>query len=335
MSISLTHLHTFKFTYSANNLVDIESTAQLKSLIVNGMQAPLILGGGSNLIFTGNYDGHVLRNRLKGIDVVQESDSFIIRVASGENWHQLVEYLIRKNISGLENLALIPGTVGGAPIQNIGAYGVEFEDICLSVTGVHLETGEDITFTNEQCKFDYRESIFKREFSGNFFITEVTLKLSKLWSPSLHYGPLQYLKGNDVQPLDVFREVCRTRQSKLPNVEQIGNAGSFFKNPVITKEHLDALLKEFPSMPFYAYKNNQFKLAAGWLIDKCGLKGYSVGDLQVYEKQALVLINRGQGNANDLLALARQIQDRVYNKFNVRLSPEVRFYQGDSEWFPL
>ena len=335
MSTLLTNVHTFKFPYFADNFFNIQSVEQLKHVIVDGLKNPLVVGGGSNLIFTDNYDGHILLNQLKGIRISQENDCFFVRVASGENWHSLVEYLTRKNIAGLENLALIPGTVGGAPIQNIGAYGVEFKDICYSVAGVYIEDGTDVLFSKEQCQFNYRDSIFKHELAGKVFITEVILKLPKLWFPNLHYGPLQSLRGSDVSLLDVFDEVCRIRCSKLPNVEQLGNAGSFFKNPVISQSHLDDLLKTFPSMPFYTYKDNQFKLAAGWLIDKCQLKGYGVGNIQVYEKQALVLVNRGEGNSHDLLMLARHIQKSVFSKFQVQLSPEVRFYQGDSEWFPL
>ena len=323
-----------------SNSFALEAIAQMQFLLKEEKQLPdliktvnetkrnnlpiLILGGGSNILFCENFDGLVIKVELSGIEVSETADHFILKVAAGENWHQLVESCIVKNIRGLENLALIPGVVGAAPVQNIGAYGVEFEQVCESVDMIDLVTGEVMHLSHGECDFSYRHSIFKTKVMENVLITSVTLKLAKNWQPKNSYGPLKLL-GDTVSAKEIFEQVCQTRMEKLPNPELLGNAGSFFKNPIIDKNQLDELLETYPNAPHYAQPNSTFKLAAGWLIDQAKLKGFQIGGAAVHQKQALVLINKDNASAQDVLNLAWHVRETVKAKFGVSLEHEVRF----------
>lgn len=291
----------------------------------------LLLGGGSNVLFVEDFEGVVIINQLKGIQISEENDCWHIHVQAGENWHQLLETLLNKGIYGAENLALIPGCVGSAPIQNIGAYGLELKDICEYVDVLALETGKVTRLMANQCQFGYRDSIFKHEYQYGHVIISVGLKLTKKWSPKLTYGDLAQLDPNTVTPKQVFDSVCHTRRSKLPDPLVTGNAGSFFKNPVISPEKAHKIKTAYPHCPQYQQADGSIKLAAGWLIDQCGLKGYQIGGAAVHTQQALVLINKQQATGQDIVELARHICHMVVERFGIMLEPEVRFIGKDGE----
>lgn len=311
---------------SIEQLLDCYRQAKIKNLPI------LILGEGSNTLFTEDFDGIVIINRIKAITVTEDSDYWFIHVGAGEIWHQLVSYLIDSNIPGLENLALIPGCVGSAPIQNIGAYGVEFEKFAHFVELVELATGNVIRV--KDGKYGYRESIFKSQYLEGYVVVGVGLKLIKQWQPILEYGELKNFDPNTVTARVIFDKVCEVRRSKLPDPNILGNAGSFFKNPVIDKVQYDALIEYYPNIPAYPQANGQVKLAAGWLIDQCGLKGYQIGGAAVHDKQALVLVNKGNAIAQDVVDLSRVVINTVQQKFNIHLSPEIRFMNKQGEINP-
>lgn len=285
----------------------------------------IVLGEGSNVLFLEDFKGGVIVNAIKGISLEEKEEAWHLHIGAGENWHALVEHTLKKGITGLENLALIPGMAGSAPIQNIGAYGVEFKDICHYVDALHLPTQKIIRLHREECQFGYRDSIFKHEMKENHVIIAVGLCLAKQWKPILSYGDLAKLNPATVCAWDVFNAVCHMRQSKLPDPRVTGNVGSFFKNPLITEAMASNLLQIWPNMPHYPQANGEVKLAAGWLIDQCNLKGFRVGGAAVHRQQALVLINENQATPQDIVALAHQVRELVGEKFNVWLEPEVRF----------
>ncbi|MDP2562550.1 UDP-N-acetylmuramate dehydrogenase [Psychrobium sp. 1_MG-2023] len=321
---SLRDLNTLQLEVNAQHYVAITSLRQLRELLPCS-EPTLILGGGSNVLFTQDYEGMLLHNQLRGIEITECEDYYHLSVAGGENWHDLVIYCAEQGIGGLENLALIPGTVGAAPVQNIGAYGVELSDVCRAVEAFSLTSAERKTFSSEQCQFGYRDSVFKVE--RDWFISRVDFKLAKHWRPQLGYGELQrwgQQLGLDLKPLDVAKQVIAIRQSKLPNPKVTPNVGSFFKNPVVDKAIASALLSQYPTMPSYP-AGTQTKLAAGWLIDQVGLKGFTVGGAAVHQRQALVLINQFQATATDIVQLAHIVRNKVEQQFNVRLEPEVNF----------
>ncbi|MCP5078144.1 MAG: UDP-N-acetylmuramate dehydrogenase, partial [Psychromonas sp.] len=269
---------------------------------------------------------------LQGIDVTETCDSYLIKVAAGEDWHQLVKYCVDNEINGLENLALIPGVVGAAPVQNIGAYGSEFKDVCESVEYIDLETGETNTLLAKQCEFAYRDSIFKTQAMQSALITSVTLKLKKAWQPHFRYGALQNLDPEqEITAKQIFESVCEIRSSKLPDPNTLGNAGSFFKNPVVEKPLAEQLLQQYPNMPTYPQAGGTIKLAAGWLIDQCQLKGKQIGGAAVHQQQALVLVNINNASAEDIVLLADFVRNTVKQKFNVDLQHEVRFIANQGE----
>ena len=281
-----------------------------------------LLGEGSNTVFLGDFSGQIIHVANKGIKVLESEEEFVLTVAAGENWHKFVVYCLDNGIFGLENLALIPGTVGAAPVQNIGAYGLEVKDVISEVRGFNVRTGKFENLSANQCEFAYRDSIFKGPLNNKFVITEVVFKLPKKWQANLSYGLLKELGSPTAK--QVFDEVVRIRQSKLPDPKVEPNAGSFFKNPVITKEQANKLLVQYPNMPNYVVDAQHTKLAAGWLIEKAGLKGYQHGGICVSPKQALVLINKESGSRDDLLELIKLIQTRVNQQFNIKLEHEVR-----------
>ncbi|MEM1122622.1 MAG: UDP-N-acetylmuramate dehydrogenase [Bacteroidota bacterium] len=326
---SLQACNTFGLAVQAENLVKIRSVAALKQAIKLSYQPLFILGGGSNMLLTKNVEGLVLKNEIKEKTVVEADDTkVIIRVGGGENWHELVLWAIQNNYGGLENLALIPGTVGAAPIQNIGAYGVELKDIFVRLEATNLTTGRKKTFTKKACQFGYRESIFKKALKGQYFITKIYLKLSKTAHQiNTGYGAIQTSLANEgiTSPTikNISDAVIAIRSSKLPDPAKLGNAGSFFKNPTIPAAQFEELRKSFPNIVFYEMPDNKVKIPAGWLIEQAGWKGKKVGNTGAHAKQALVLVNYGNATGNEVRALAFQIIASVKEKFGIKLSPEV------------
>ena len=332
--VKLNHIHTFAIDSYAKEIQRLNSIEDFKALAQysQSQQLPLLLvGQGSNLLFVENFEGIIALNQLKGIQHQEDEQYHYLHVAGGENWHHLVEWTLANNMPGLENLALIPGCAGTAPIQNIGAYGMEFKDVCDYVEALNLTTGEIQRFSKEECQFGYRDSIFKHQYKDGFVIVAVGLKLAKNWQAKVQYGGLNTLAEEERTPMKIFEQVCQIRQSKLPDPKQTGNAGSFFKNPVISAEKYASLQQLYPTMPAYPLANGEVKLAAGWLIDQCGLKGYQIGGAMVHPKQALVLINYAQATAQDVVALAKYVRQRVAEKFGVYLEPEVRFIGAKGE----
>lgn len=303
--------------------------AQLEAYHQTLQALPLfILGGGSNILFTGNYNGLVLKNELKGIQLVEEDDNhYYIKAMGGESWHGFVSYCVEQGYGGVENMSLIPGNVGASPIQNIGAYGVEIKDVFHSLEAWHIQEQSLQTFHLDDCAFGYRESVFKGKYKGQFIITSVTYRLSKQHQPNTRYGAIeQELERMGIQEpsiRDVAAAVIHIRRSKLPDPAQTGNAGSFFKNPVVTQQHFETLLQQYPHIPGYPASNNTTKLSAGWLIEQCGWKGYREGDAGCHAQQALVLVNYGKASGSDILNLANQICASVEEKFGVTLEKEV------------
>ncbi|MGH1335720.1 MAG: UDP-N-acetylmuramate dehydrogenase [Aureispira sp.] len=323
---SLQELHTFGMPIHAQDYIKIQQVEDLLACLPLSGKF-LILGGGSNVLFTQDFEGCVLHNQIKGIEVVKEEEEAVyVRVGGGEVWHDLVEWCLGQGYSGIENLSLIPGSVGAAPIQNIGAYGVELKDVFYSLEGIELATGTLHQFVVEECAFGYRDSVFKRKYKGQYFITKVTLRLPKQATLNFSYGAIQaQLQKNETlpSPKSISEAVIQIRQQKLPDPKQIGNAGSFFKNPIINKEKGEALQVRYPNVPLYPAGTGQVKLAAGWLIDQLGWKGYRKGDAGVHAHQALVLVNHGQATGAELWALAQEVQASVQEHFGILLEPEV------------
>jgi UDP-N-acetylmuramate dehydrogenase len=313
-----------KKVFSPKSIEDLESIPDLND------QAVYILGEGSNTLFIDNVAPIVILPDFKGIEIKENKTDYQITVGASVNWHKLVKFCMSKHMYGLENLALIPGSVGAAPVQNIGAYGVELADFCLSVDWFDFGTKTSKSLDKQACKFGYRDSIFKQELNNCGLITSITLKLDKQWSPNLSYQGLDQLT-KDVTPEEVFLQVIKLRKSKLPNPDILPNAGSFFKNPVIDTEKLALLKRDYPMIPFYSQTNRTVKLAAGWLIEQCGLKGYRHDGVGVYEKQALVLINYSSTNGIDILKLSKHVQDSVAQKFGIILQAEVKMVTSNGE----
>jgi UDP-N-acetylmuramate dehydrogenase len=326
---SLREHNSFGFDVRARLACRIE-TAEQFALAARDARARglprLVLGGGSNIVFTGDFDGLVMLVALSGKRIVRtDDDAWYVEAAAGENWHGFVEWTLAMGLPGLENLALIPGTVGAAPIQNIGAYGLEMGEYCASLSAIELATGEVVEFDAAACRFGYRDSFFKREGRDRFAITSVTFRLPRAWTPRADYADLAReleARGTSATPQAIFDAVVAVRRSKLPDPLALGNAGSFFKNPVVDVAAYEALRAEEPNMVAYAQPDGRVKLAAGWLIDRCGWKGRSLGHAAVHDRQALVLVNPGQATGSDVLALAHAIQDDVKQHFGVDLEPE-------------
>ena len=350
-NVALEALNTFHIVAKAQTLVRIGAIADaLQLLAAPNMQAQpkFVLGGGSNIVITGDIAPLVLKVEIKGKHLVQETDKhWIVEAGAGENWHDFVTWTLYSGYPGLENMALIPGTVGASPVQNIGAYGVELQDRFHELDAVHLETGEIFTLNAAQCAFGYRDSVFKHVaaragdfgLGGKVLITHVRFALPKDWKPVLGYAdidrkmvelglePLNYLPT----ALQIYEWICEIRKAKLPDPDVIGNAGSFFKNPTVSAEQCADIIQREPKIVHYVMDDGSVKLAAGWLIDACGWKGKSMGNAAVYEKQALVLINTGSGTGRttalsatggEVMTLAKAIQTSVYERFGIRLEPE-------------
>jgi UDP-N-acetylmuramate dehydrogenase len=288
----------------------------------------LIIGGGSNLLFTKNFEGIVIKNSLKGIELVSENErEVLVKSAAGENWHDLVMYCIENNYAGLENLSLIPGCVGASPMQNIGAYGVEIKDVFEELEAYSLTSGKKQVFKKEDCGFGYRESVFKNKYKNQFLIASVSFKLKKHATLNTSYGAINtelaamHISSPTIK--DVSNAVIRIRQSKLPDPKQIGNAGSFFKNPEVSAEKYSLLKSQFDALVAYPLTNGNYKLAAGWLIEQCGLKGHEQNGAAVHDKQALVLVNKNNCKGQDVFNLSSYVLQKVFDKFGVQLEREV------------
>ena len=328
--VSLRPFNSFGVEARARYFARIRSVDELARVLADPDLARLprlVLGGGSNLLLTGDFDGLVLKIDLLGRHEEPASDThWRVRVGAGENWHATVEALLAADRPGLENLALIPGSVGAAPIQNIGAYGLELAERFDSLTAWDVAQQREVRMDLTDCAFGYRDSVFKSALAGQRIVLDVTFALPRDWQPVTGYAEVaQELKSrgsSSPQPRDVFDAVVAIRRRKLPDPAQIGNAGSFFKNPIVSREQRTDLIARFPSLVSYPLAGGRFKLAAGWLIEAAGMKGLTRGRAGVYEKQALVLVNRGGATGAEILALAREVQDKVAEKFGVRLEPE-------------
>ena len=327
---SLREHNSFGLPAVAATLVRVRSDADVRRVVdhpEHGLAPKFILGGGSNVVLTRDVDALVVKVEIMGRRLVQETaKEWIVEAGAGESWHGLVAWTLDNGWPGLENLALIPGSVGAAPVQNIGAYGVELKDRFHSLDAVDLVTGRSITLGPAECHFGYRDSVFKQHLAGKSVITRVRLALPRPWQPVLGYLDLErkMLETGKPRPdaRTVFDWICAIRRAKLPDPTIIGNAGSFFKNPVVTPEQCRDIIGRDPEIVHYPMPDGSVKLAAGWLIDACGWKGKSVGRAAVYDKQALVLVNRGGASGAEVVTLARAIQESVYGRFGIRLEPE-------------
>lgn len=333
-NVSLKPFNTFGIQATARYLADVQTLNDLQTLLqLDGYDdlSKTILGGGSNLLLTGDIEGMVIRMNIQGIDLIRQNENhWWVKAGAGVNWHEFVLHCVKRGYAGVENLSLIPGTVGAAPMQNIGAYGVEIEQVFESLEAVNRQTGEVRTFSRADCRFGYRESVFKHELKGQYVITSVTFQLDK--SPTFHttYGAIREtldqmgIGEGQLSIKAISDAVIRIRRSKLPDPAQIGNAGSFFKNPEISRPHYLKLQSDYPDMPGYPLADtDRVKVPAGWLIERCGWKGYRKGDAGVHAKQALVLVNYGNAVGSEILALAGEVQQSVGKTFGIEIRPEV------------
>lgn len=328
--VSLKPFNTFGLPATARHLVRIASDADVRRVLDHpelGRLPIFVLGGGSNVILTRDMPELVLKVEVPGLRVLRETaDAVIVEAGAGERWHDLVAWTLAQGLGGLENLALIPGTVGAAPVQNIGAYGLELKDRFDSLDTVDLVTGRTVTLQADACHFGYRDSVFKQGLAGKSVITRVRLRLPRPWQPVLGYLDLERKRAETgiatPDAATIFDWVCQIRRAKLPDPALIGNVGSFFKNPVVSPEQCRDIIGRDPHVVHYPMADGSFKLAAGWLIDACGWKGKAIGRAGVYERQALVLVNRGGAIGSEVQTLSRAIQESVYGRFGIRLEPE-------------
>lgn len=327
-NISLKNYNTFGIDVLAKRFISIESVYQLQQLLKKEKNIFLI-SGGSNMLLTRDIEKLVVHINIQGISLDHEDENYVyLTVNAGENWHDFVLWCVNNNYGGIENLSLIPGNVGTCPIQNIGAYGVEVKDTITKVEAIELETGKLIQFSNAQCKFGYRNSIFKNEVKGKYIISSVSFKLTKKGHKlNTSYGAIEteLASKNIVQPdlTDISEAVIAIRKSKLPDPKEIGNSGSFFKNPVISKNDFSLLMEEYPNIPSYTVSETEIKVPAGWLIEKAGFKGKRYGNYGVHEKQALVLVNYGDASGKEIHQLAQKIRQTILEKFKISLEIEV------------
>ncbi|RYZ27904.1 MAG: UDP-N-acetylmuramate dehydrogenase [Chitinophagaceae bacterium] len=330
--ISLKRYNTFGIDAKAEYFAEFKNAEELDELLQNpkikDQNSKFILGGGSNILLTNNVKGAVLKNEILGIDVVNDDEEFVyIKSGAGENWHKLVMFCVENDFAGMENLSLIPGNVGASPMQNIGAYGVEIKDIFHTLEAYHIADKSIVKFNLQECEFGYRESIFKRKYKGEFVIMSVTYRLNKKPIFNTSYGAIQQeLEAMGVKELTIkaiSQVVINIRSSKLPDPKEVGNAGSFFKNPQVGKEQFLSLQKDHPSIPSFPFDDSHVKIPAGWLIEQCGWKGFRKGDAGCYSKQALVLVNYGTAKGQEIYRLSEEILQSVQAKFGVTLEREV------------
>jgi UDP-N-acetylmuramate dehydrogenase len=327
-NISLKPYNTFGIDVNAKAFIVVNNIGELKEVLTGNDESILILGGGSNILFTKNFNGIAIKNNLSGISIIEEdNESVYLKVGAGEIWHDFVLFCIENNYAGVENLSLIPGNVGASPMQNIGAYGVEVKDFITEVEVFDLRDYSIKTFTNSECKFGYRSSIFKTTEKGNYFITAVTYRLNKQAQINTSYGAIEKeLQRMDIilpTIKDVSNAVISIRSSKLPDPKEIGSSGSFFKNPIVSEEQKNKIVEDYPDAPNYLQPDDSFKMAAGWLIEKCGWKGKRINNYGVHDKQALVLVNYGSAKGDDIFKLSEDIIESVGNRFGIVLEREV------------
>lgn len=328
-NVALQPLTTFRIAAKAKYFVEVQTTDELIAVIKDFKALPkLILGGGSNLLFTKDFDGLVVKNSIKGIAIIDENASTkTVAVSAGEIWHEFVLWAIEHDLAGIENMSLIPGQVGASPIQNIGAYGAEIKDVCHSVEAIDLDTAELRIFTAAECHFGYRESVFKTIYKGKYCITKVVFTLNKKPNFNINYGDIKNtlaeMQVTNLSLKTVSDAVIKIRSSKLPDYNVLGNAGSFFKNPSVEKSVVENLLLQYPLMPNYPQADGSVKVPAGWLIEQCGWKGKRVGNTGAHVSQALVLVNYGGATGQEVMQLAAAIQQSVEEKFGITISPEV------------
>lgn len=329
-NFDLTPITTFHLPVKTRWYAEYNSLPELKSILNDTRFLSLKwlhIGGGSNLLFTSDFDGLIIHSAMKGLEIKNDDgDSVTVEVESGVIWDDFVRWTIEHNLYGAENLAIIPGEVGASAVQNIGAYGVEVKDIIAEVTCYDTLKEETVIFDNEQCEYAYRDSYFKH-CASRYIVLSVTFRLSRSQHFTLEYGPLKELNGNSELTLsEVYSKIAEIRNSKLPDPDKIGSAGSFFKNPVVNKAKFDGLMAQYPGMPHYPV-GKEYKIPAGWLIENAGLKGFSIGKAQVYPKQCLVLVNNGGASIKDIVQLYRYVVSVVDKKYGIRLSPEVNLIQ--------
>ena len=327
---SLKNYNSFRVNHKANFFLKIENDKSLIDFLSDKKfknEKKLIIGGGSNILFTKDYEGVILYSCIKGIHILEENNNHIkVKVGSGENWDDLVKFCVTKNWYGIENLSLIPGSVGAAPIQNIGAYGVEIKDYIYDVNGIDLKNNLKKTYTNKSCDFEYRDSIFKRELKNNFFVTEVTFILNKNKKFTLDYSELKNINGQNLTIQNVRDKIIEIRNSKLPDPKLLANAGSFFKNPVINIKIAKNIKEKYNDFKYYQINESMVKISAAWLIEKSGWKGHKEKNIGVYNKHALVLVNYSSENGKDIKILSKKIKESVLEKFNVTLEKEVNIF---------
>lgn len=327
-NISLKPYNTFGIDVQASQFVEVSNQLELKEVLEFNQKPLLILGGGSNILLTKNYEGLVLKNNFKGIQIIKETNSDVtLKVGGGEVWHEFVLYCVNNNFAGIENLSLIPGNVGASPMQNIGAYGVEVKDVIIEVEAISLKDFSVRNFTNKECEFGYRTSVFKTREKGNYFISSVTFKLLKQPLINTSYGAINSELENRGIKTPTIKEVSEAviaiRQSKLPDPVKIGNSGSFFKNPVVSEAEKNKISEKYVDVPNYIQPDGTFKVAAGWLIEQCGWKGKRIANYGVHDKQALVLVNYGGASGKEIFDLSSDIIKSVEKKFNITLEREV------------
>jgi len=323
---SLKPFNTFGLDVKAANLLRFQSEKELQAALSLPYRPLFLLGGGSNMLLTKDVVGIVLKNEIKGIRIIKKTTKYVtLAIGGGENWHQVVLGCIEKGYGGLENLSLIPGTVGASPIQNIGAYGVELKDVFVKLEAIEIATGKKKIFDKEACQFGYRESVFKKKLKGKYCITKVYLRLTrKEHTFHINYGAIQTILGTNKPSIKAISDaIINIRSSKLPNPAVLGNSGSFFKNPEISRAQFEQLQQQFPAIVFYDLPNGQVKIPAGWLIEQCGWKGKRVGNTGAHAKQALVLVNYGEATGEEVEALAYEIVASVKEKYGIALTPEV------------
>jgi len=328
---SLIDLNTFRIDVNAKYFISIQSVEELQSLFENPIYKKnelFVLGGGSNILLTKNMNSLVVKNDIKGIEILKETDNSVeIMAGAGENWHQFVMYCVEHDYGGIENLSLIPGNIGAAPMQNIGAYGVEIKDSFVYLNALHTKSGKIHQFNNNDCKFSYRESVFKNILKGEYIILNIVLKLNKRPKLNTSYGDIEKKliewKVNEPTIKNVSDAVIAIRDSKLPDPNKIGNSGSFFKNPIIDKAQFNELLSNYPNVVHYKLDEEHMKIAAGWLIDKAGWKGKTFKNYGIHKKQALVLVNYGGAKGSEINDLSNRIIDDIYNKYKINLEKEV------------
>jgi UDP-N-acetylmuramate dehydrogenase len=335
-NISLKKFNTFGIDAHARYFSRFKTVEELHDLLdlrksILDLSSSIVLGGGSNILFSKDYNGLVLKNELKGIKKIKEDEHHVyVQAGAGENWHQFVLYCIENNLSGIENLSLIPGNVGASPMQNIGAYGVEVKDVFAYLEAYSIKEKVLHTFSLNDCELGYRDSIFKRKYKNEFIIASVTYRLNKQPHFNVSYGAikdeLEKMKVKELSIKAISQAVINIRSSKLPDPAKIGNAGSFFKNPTVSRSLFETLKNKFPGIVGYDVHNGDVKLAAGWLIEQCGWKGFRKGDAGCYDKQALVLVNYGTATGDDIYNLSEDILQSVKEKFGVKLEREVNIF---------